>query len=269
MVCVGGVEEALRRVDAKKRVIDEARPLPAETLRSLRQAFMIRYAHETTAIEGNTLNLYETRVVLEEGVTIGGKSLREHLELKNMKAALEWVEATARGSEPITENTVLRLHEIIMQGILADDAGRYRRCPVFVRGAWYVPPNWIRVPDLMADLSSWLSRGPGVEHPVVFAAKAHVELVRIHPFVDGNGRTARLLTSLLLMRRGYPPAMYTATRREEYFKALDKAHMTGDPADFAVITAAAVEHMEDEYLRAIREMREAEQEIRRRDDVER
>lgn len=263
------VVEALRRVDAKKRRIDRARPLPEETLESLRRSFVIRYAYETTAIEGNTLDLHEARVVLEEGLTIGGKSLREHLELRNMKAAVEWVELAARGSEPLTEDTVRRLHGIVMQGILVGSAGCYRRHPVFIRGAWHVPPNWIKVPDLMAEFSGWLSRGPGAEHPVVFAAKAHVELARVHPFVDGNGRTARLLTSLLLMRRGYPPAMYAAARREEYFKALDKAHTAGDIGDFVEVTAVAVEHMEDQYLRAIREMREARREIEQRDNLER
>jgi len=241
------VEEILRIVDQKKAAIDNARPLSPETLRSLKNDFTVRYAHETTAIEGNTLTIYETKVVLEDGITIGGKSIREHLEVLNIRDVLNWLEGIVQNNTSVTEDTVREIHRIVMKGILPDDAG-----------AWHVPPNWVKVPELMQDFSAWLERGPGQEHPVVYAAKGHVELVRIHPFIDGNGRTARLLTSLLLVRSGYPPAMYTSGNRQEYMQALDKAHMTGDVSWFVTITAGAVEFMEDRYLELIRQNDEAQ-----------
>lgn len=251
------VEEALRRVDAKKREIDGARPLPAETLQSLRQTFVVRYAHETTAIEGNTLSLSETQVVLEDGITIGGKSIREHLEVLNIRDALQWLETVVGEDTPVDERTVLEMHRIIMAGILGNDAGSYRRHPVFIRGSWHVPPNWVKVPILMDAFGVWLREGRKDEHPVSFAAKAHVELVRIHPFADGNGRTARLLVNLLLMREGYPPAMYSADNRLEYIESLRETD-GGDFSRFIVVTAKAVEFMEDRYLELIRQQREAE-----------
>lgn len=251
------MQDILRIIDEKKHDIDKARPLSPETLESLRKDFTVRYAHETTAIEGNTLTIYETKVVLEDGITIGGKSIREHLEVLNIRDALNWLEDTVKNKTPVTEDTIREIHRIVMKGILYDDAGFYRRHPVYISGAWHVPPNWIKVPELMQDFSVWLERGPGPEHPVVYAAKAHIELVRIHPFIDGNGRTARLLTSLLLMRSGYPPAMYTCASRQEYMHTLDKAHMTGDVSGFVTITAKAVQFMEDRYLQLIRQNVEA------------
>ncbi|HUW66055.1 MAG TPA: Fic family protein [Spirochaetia bacterium] len=252
------MEEILRIVDQKKDDIDKARPLSPETLQSLKNDFTIRYAHETTAIEGNTLTIYETKVVLEDGITIGGKSVREHLEVLNIRDVLKWLENVVQKKSPVTEDAVREIHRIVMKGILDEDAGFYRRHAVYISGAWHVPPNWIKVPQLMNEFSAWLEHGPGEDHPVVFAAKAHVELVKIHPFIDGNGRTARLLTSLLLMRSGYPPAMYTSGSRQEYMQALDEAHMTGNLSRFVIITAKAVEFMEDRYLNMIRQDNEAQ-----------
>jgi Fic family protein len=251
------VDDILAIVDEKKRQIDAARPLPSETLQSLKADFTVRYAHETTAIEGNTLDIYETRVVLEDGLTIGGKTVREHLEILNIRDALVWMEDLVQRKAPVTEDIIREMHRIVMKGILAEDAGFYRRCPVYVSGARHVPPNWVKVPQLMAAFSAWLEQGHGNEHPVAFAARAHVELVKIHPFVDGNGRTARLLTSLLLLESGYPPAMYANSNRQDYIRALDHAHMSGDPSQFVIITAKAVEFMEDRYLNMIRQDHEA------------
>lgn len=251
------VEEALRVVDEKKREIDQARPLSPETLRSLEDDFTVRYAHNTTAIEGNTLSLTETQVIIEYGTTVGGKTVREHLEVLNMRDALEWLREVVKNAEPVTDRSVMAMHKIIMAGILKADAGFYRRQAVYIRGAEHVPPNWVKVSSLMEAFSDWLQAGPGKDHPVVFAAKAHLELARIHPFVDGNGRTARLLTNLLLMRYGYPPALYSATERQEYLDSIREAD-TGDISRFTVVTAKAVEFMEDRYLEMIRQAREAE-----------
>ena len=252
------VDEQLAALDAQKRRIDAARPLPPATLQSLKEDFIIRYAHETTALEGNTLNIYETKVVLEDGLTIGGKTVREHMEVLNIREALGWMESATRAHTPITENTIRELHQIVMQGILPDEAGQYRRVPVYIRGALHVPPNWVKVPDLMLTFSEQLQHNTG-DHPVRGAATAHIELVRIHPFIDGNGRTARLLTNLLLIRAGYPPALYTTEHRREYMQALDTATFHGNPEPFLVVTVQAVGRMADRYLEMIRQVEEGRQ----------
>jgi Fic family protein len=196
------LDAALAALDQKQHAINRARPLPRATLQSLEADFTVRYAHNTTAIEGNTLTLSETQVVLEDGLTIGGKTLREHLEVLNIRDALTWLRDVVRQAESITDRSILEMHRIIMAGILKEEAGFYRRQPVYISGAAHVPPNWGKVPARMEELSGRLETGPTGEHPVVFAANAHLELVRIHPFVDGNGRTARLLTNLVLMNQG-------------------------------------------------------------------
>jgi Fic family protein len=207
------MEQLLTRVTEKQDRLAKARPLPAESLRSLRDDFLVRYAHETTALEGNTLSLHETQVVLENGITIGGKLLREHLEVVNARDAMVWLENFVATSEPITEDTILRLHEIITQRILGSNAGVYRRQAVRIVGSAHIPPNSVKIPDAMEGFIKWVVQGVGEEHPIAFAAKAHVSLVGIHPFDDGNGRVSRMLVNLLLMRAGYPPALYSSTDR--------------------------------------------------------
>lgn len=248
----------LDRLSTKQAQIAAARPLPPETLRSLLDDFLIRYAHETTALEGNTLTLHETQVVLEQGITVAGKTLREHLEVVNVRDAWEWLNGLVRESRPVNEEAILKLHEILMKGILGDEAGAYRRAPVFIRGSRHVPPNWVKVPDLMAAFVARLQEGPGGKHPIRFAAEAHIELAGIHPFVDGNGRVCRMLVNLLLMRSGYPPALYTQTSRAPYLKALETAQVEGQPNPFVQITAGATEFMLDRYLLALHQVRDAE-----------
>ncbi len=249
------IDELLARLDAEKRRIDAARPLPPATLQSLQADFVVRYAHETTALEGNTLDIYETKVVLEDGITIGGKTVREHLEVLNIRAALAWLESAAAARTPITVDAIQEMHRLVMRGILREEAGRYRRVPVYIHGAFHVPPNWIKVPDLMRAFGERLQNAAD-DHPVRAAAVAHIELVRIHPFIDGNGRTARLLTNLLLMRAGYPPALYITDQRRDYMQALDTATFRGDPEPFIRITIQAVDRMADRYLEMIRRIEE-------------
>lgn len=261
---MAAVSDLLTALDAKKRLIDAARPLPPATLASLRGDFIVRYAHETTALEGNTLTLYETKVVLEDGLTIGGKTVREHLEILNIRDALAWLESLAAQRTPVTEDTIQEMHRLVMQGILREEEGHYRRVPVYIHGAFHVPPNWIKVPGLMREWIASLQQDSG-EHTVIFAAGAHIELVRIHPFVDGNGRTARLLTNLLLLRPGYPPALYTTDQRRDYMQALDQATYYGDAEPFIRLTIEAVDRMADRYLAMIQQVEEGRQQ---QDDTE-
>ncbi|WP_461410476.1 Fic family protein [Ferrimicrobium sp.] len=245
------LDAVLARVTEKHDRLASARPLPEASVRSLREDFLVRYSHETTALEGNTLSLHETQVVLEDGITIGGKLLREHLEVTNARDALVWLEAVASSEDPITESTVLRLHEILMQGILGPEAGNYRRVPVRIVGSSHMPPNWTIVPHAMMRFTERLAMGSNGEHPVIFAARAHIEFAGIHPFIDGNGRVSRMLVNLLLMRAGYPPALYLATDRARYLDAIERAQVDGTDEDFIIVTAEAVETMLDRYLQLL------------------
>jgi Fic family protein len=156
-------------IDAKKERIDQHRPLPENAVRSLRDDFVVRYAHNTTALEGNTLTLRETQVVIESGLVISGKPLREHLEVVNVVDALRWVDDLVAADRPLVEDDLRTLHGLLMDK-LVDHPGAYRTERVFTRGAMHVPPNPLRVPDLMANLTGELSAPAPGEHPMVHAS---------------------------------------------------------------------------------------------------
>lgn len=255
------MDESLERVTEKLKLLAKSKPLPDVSARNLHEDFLIRYAHETTAIEGNTLTLHETQVVLENGITVAGKLLREHLEVVNARDAMVWLEQDEVQREPITETTILHIHSIIMRGILDGEAGSYRRYPVRIIGSSHVPPNWVKVPERMERFVDRIAQGPGDEHPVSFAARAHIELAAIHPFIDGNGRVSRMIVNLLLMQSGYPPALYSGTNRANYLSALERAQTEGDDGAFIAITAEAVETVLDRYLGIVQMVEQAEFQI--------
>ena len=240
---------ALARLTAQRKRLQAGPALPQVSLQSLFDDFSLRQAHATTALEGNTLTLDEVQAVLERGITIPGKSLREHLEVLNAHDTWRWVRPLAEAGMPVTESLVLEIHRRLMQRILDDDTlGEYRRVPVYIRGSWHVPPNWVKVPDLMASWLGQYGAAPGDEHPVAVAARAHVDLVRIRPFVDGNGRTTRMLVNCLLMQQGYPPAHYAAEARDAYLGALRTFDASQDPTAFTMVTVDAVGWMMDRWL---------------------
>ncbi len=259
------LREELALINELKARLDAGRPFPPAAVARLREHFLVAWTHHSTAIEGNTLSLQETRAVLLDGVTVGGKTLREHLEVVNHRDAVEWLEALVAGPrEPVGERHVLELHRLVLKGIWPEEAGRYRRTAVRIAGSRHVPPAAHRVPDLMRKFGAWLEavtapdvadqaearRGvtlatsssaeiEGAAHPVLVAAEAHLRLVTIHPFVDGNGRTARLLMNLILMREGYPPAVIEVGERPRYYDALELAAVEGKPEPFHTLVAEA------------------------------
>lgn len=211
-----------RRIAEKRAALDARRPLPPATLRVLHADLQVRLTFHSNAIEGNTLSLRETQLVIEQGITIGGHTLQEHLEATNHAAAYAQMAALADAATPITLATVLELHRLVTDGIL-DEPGQLRRGAVSIRGSQLVPPPARQVPGLMEEWVGWLS-GEGRRYdPVTRAAVAHHGLLAVHPFLDGNGRTARLLLNLLLMREGYPPALLLQEWRFGYLEALAQA----------------------------------------------
>jgi Fic family protein len=241
----------LATLDAKKEALDRLRPLPAEVVRSLEAWFRVELTYTSNAIEGNTLSRRETAVVLEKGLTVGGKSLKEHLEATNHAHALDFVHQLAAAKSPrrVSETDILRLHELVLNGIDEANAGRYRRVAVRIAGSTVVLPNPRKVPDLMTGFARWLRSRPEL-HAVTFAGEAHYRLVTMHPFSDGNGRTARLLMNLLLMMEGYPPAIIRPRDREAYLGALETAQLGGSKAAFDSLIARAVNRSLDIFLDA-------------------
>src|SRR5207247_784528 len=189
------------RVEANHRALRERRPLPRDVVARLREQLRVAHTYHSNAIEGNTLTLKETRLILEQGVTIGGKSLREHLEATNNAQAYDWIWGKAKPGLRVDHRTIQTLHEIVTRGIL-DSAGRYRKEQVWITGASHVPPPPGRIVPLLDNAFDELSR---LRDPVLRMIHLHHRLAFVHPFVDGNGRTARLAANLVLLSAGYPP----------------------------------------------------------------
>ncbi len=236
----------------KRKVLDNYRPLPDELVNNLDDWFRIELTYTSNAIEGNTLTRRETALVVEKGITVGGKSLIEHLEATNHARALDWVkEQVSRKPSSLTKKDILHIHEIILKGIDDTNCGKYRNIPVRISGSLVVLPNSHKVPDLMADFISWLKTSNNL-HPVELAAEAHYRLVTIHPFSDGNGRTARLLMNLILLMSGYPTAIIRKRDRLAYISSLEKAQLGGPIEDYLKIISKSVDRSLNIYLKAVK-----------------
>ena len=234
----------------KKKRLDGFRPLPDTLVRNLDDWFRIELTYTSNAIEGNTLTRRETALVVEKGLTVGGKSLTEHLEAHNHAHALDWLkEQVKRKPNSLTEKDILHIHNIILKGIDDANAGHYRSVPVRISGSAVVLPNPLKVPDLMHEFVEWLQHG-GHLHAIELAAEAHYRLVTIHPFADGNGRTARLLMNMILLMSGYPAAIIRKRDRLAYISSLEKAQLGGSKDDYMKIIAKAVDRSLDIYLKA-------------------
>ncbi|XID93142.1 Fic family protein [Paenibacillaceae bacterium WGS1546] len=237
-------------IDQKKQLLDAKRPFPPHTLTSIRDHLIVNWTYNSNAIEGNTLTLSETKVVLE-GITIGGKTISEHLEALNHKEAILYIEELVKQNHALTEWQIKSIHNLILKGIMDDQAGIYRTQNVLISGARHVPPDFSQVPDLMARFTQWLVDEGVSLHPVTRAAIIHSDFVKIHPFVDGNGRTARLLLNLELMKNGFPPIVIEKEQRLAYYTALDETHTSGDFSSFIDFVVPIVDRTFDWYLKLI------------------
>lgn len=243
-------ENVLDRIDEKKKVLDSKRPLPQATLKSLEEKIKLELTYNSNGIEGNTLTLRETKVVLE-GITIAGKNLREHLEAINHKDAIEFLEEIIAKKEDLSEYFIKNIHSIILKEIDKENAGRYRTENVVISGANHVPPESIIVPEYMEKLIIRYNNWKEKYHPVIVAALLHSEFVKIHPFIDGNGRTARLLLNFELIKEGFPPIIIKKNDRLKYYESLDIAALTGEYTDFVKLVIKREEEMLDLYLKVI------------------
>ncbi|MBR6614310.1 MAG: Fic family protein [Clostridia bacterium] len=236
-------------VDNLKKELDSKRPISKETLKSLKESINLEWTYNSNGIEGNTLTLRETQVVLE-GITVGGKTLTEHLEAINHEKAIEYLDDLVKDNKPITEWNIKNIHQLILKNIDNENAGRYRKENVTIKGAAHIPPDFVKVPELMEKLvlnyETWKKY-----HPIVQAALLHGELVKIHPFIDGNGRTSRLIMNLDLMNHGYNHIIIKKENRLEYYEVLDKAHITGDYTDFIKLVTKLEIEMLKMYLKLL------------------
>jgi len=240
----------LDRLKIKKEIIDLNRPFSDAVLQRLRQDWLLEWTYNSNAIEGNTLSLGETRMVLLHGLAIGGKSLREHFEAINHQAAIELLEDIVVQDSDFVVSDLLDLHSLIMRNIDVDFAGRVRNGRVRIVGANFVPPPPYKVDSLLEKLFSSLSHKTKELDVPVLAAWFHHQLVHIHPFFDGNGRTARLAMNLFLMKAGYPPAIILNNDKQKYFNALNAANK-GNYDKLFLLVFQAIERTLNMYLNSL------------------
>lgn len=248
-------DKTLHEIDSLKAELSALRPLPAEALRKIEEAIRIEYTYDSNRIEGNTLTLQETALVVNEGITISGKSMREHLEAINHSEAVEFIEEIAAGDAPITESVIKDIHGIVLRGIDKENAGRYRSVAVMISGSKFIPPQaYLIATQMEAFIEEYNRMESDGTHTVLVAAYLHDELVRIHPFIDGNGRTSRLLMNLYLLRHGYPIVSLKSDNESklQYYKTLEKSHTTGDRCDFNGFVAETTADTLKQYLTLLR-----------------
>lgn len=249
------IKDLLKRIDDYAAVIHAYRSLSETEVRELDAYYKIGTTYSSNALEGNSLTLSETKVLLEDGITVGGKPIRDCYEATGHARAYDYMLALARGeSLSVTEDVICRLHYLFYNGIDPDAAGEYRKGQVFITGTEYVPPAAGDVPGYMASFVEELAKRQGGLHPVEFAAYAHRRLVDIHPFQDGNGRTARLLMNLILINQGYCIISIPPVLRHDYIVALQQAQREQNPFDEAFVKLIAeceIESQKD-YCRMFR-----------------
>ncbi|MBI4225624.1 Fic family protein [Candidatus Roizmanbacteria bacterium] len=240
------------RLDNKLEQLQKLRPLPPASVLKLKEQFSIEMTYNSNAIEGNKLTLKETFLVINEGLTIKGKSLKDHLEAKDHHEALNYlyklIEKDSRHT--VSEVFIRSLHQLVVKDTDPDFAGKYRTGNVIITGSDHAPPDASEVAHLMNDLIRWVNKNKRKIHPIELAAIFHHKIVFIHPFFDGNGRTGRLVMNLLLLQKGFPLVVILKNDRKRYYAALTKADR-GEYEQFVRFVAQAVERSLNIYLKTL------------------
>lgn len=210
------------------------RPLDIGQIRKMEEYFRINYTYESNRIEGNTLTMQETHLVVNQGITIGGKSMREHLEAINHSEAIDYIYDLIGRRVDLNEKVLKELHYLVLKGIDRENAGKYRNVPVRIGGSEFVPAQPYLVPKLMEDVFVFFEENKNLMHPVVLAAEMHERVVTVHPFIDGNGRSSRLIMNLILLSHGYTIANLKGDNnsRLRYYNALEKCQTQNNKTAF-------------------------------------
>ncbi len=254
------LQRSFDRLFEKQSLLEQSRPLPPVALAKIKESLTIEWTYHSNSIEGNSLTLRETQMVLQEGVTVKGKSLREHFEAKNHEFALAYLERIAQPGAQLDSHKVLALHAFILRNIEDEFAGRLRTGGVRISGANFVPPNAQKVPPLYDALIHYVNTNPQGLNVIEMATVFHHKMVWIHPFFDGNGRTARLAMNLLLLSAGFPPAIILTQDRKKYYAALNAANQ-GHYQKLMLLMIQALERSLNIYLNALPGAADAYQEI--------
>ena len=243
-------QDLIENINIKKAKLDSLQPLSPDFTKNFYEWVKIELTYTSNAIEGNTLSRAETARIVEKGITVEGKSLQEHQEAINHAEAFNWLLAKRDLSQKdITLDFILELHKKILQKIDDSNAGRLRSVPVRIAGSTIILSNPTKVPTLMEEFINWVQNAEG--HPVNIAIETHLKLVSIHPFVDENGKTARLLMNFLLIINGFPPTIIQKEKRHEYISGIEKAQLEGTTNDYYKFMYESVENSLDTYLEGL------------------
>lgn len=244
------LQSTFERLYHKKQHLQSSRPLPAIALNKIKESLSIEWTYNSNSIEGNTMSLRETQMVLQEGITVKGKSLREHFETHNHDKAIDYLYSIINEEYTLRSIDILSLHGLVLRSIEEDFAGRIRNGGVRITGANFTPPNANKVPDLLDELIDFINTNPLNLNAIELATIFHHKLVWIHPFFDGNGRTVRLSMNLLLMRCGFPPAIILKNDRKKYYEALNQAN-NGNYQKLTLLMCQSLERTLNIYINAL------------------
>lgn len=243
------MKENLVKATQLKEKLSEYRPLSNVEVNRLKEFDRIQEVFNSNALEGNTITEYETKLILEEGITVAEKPLKEHLEIINLNEAIDYIEDLVRTDQVLTENMIKDIHRIVLEKTRDDkkDIGGYRRVPVEITGSKHTPPDPISVPEEMDNLIKWSKENKNKLHPIEYATYLHEKFVTIHPFIDGNGRTGRLLMNFALTKQGYPPIVIKSDveSRVAYNKSLEYSNTHNDIQPFLeIVTKLTLDKLE-------------------------
>lgn len=243
----------LEQIDDLKKSLDSFRPLQGMHIEKLNQYLDEVFTYDSTSIEGNTLTLQETALVLNKGITIGGKSLREHFEIVNHIEAIDYIKEIVKKEEVLNKRVLLDIHHLILKNIDVQNAGKFRNVDVMISGSAHKPPTFLQVENLMRDYFEFYEQEKERLNPVILSAELHERLVTIHPFIDGNGRTARLVMNLILLQYGFPITNISSQNalRDEYYKSLEMAQTEDNKEVFHKFIAKNVKNSLIKYLEII------------------
>ena len=243
----------LEQIADLKQSLESFRPLEGIHIEKLNQYFDEEYTYDSNGIEGNTLTLQETSLILNKGITIGGKSMREHFEVINHKEAIDYIKDMVTQKETLSKRVLLDIHYLILKNINIQNAGKYRNVDVMIAGSRHLPPTFLQVEILMEEYFNFYQKNKDSLNPVILSAEMHERLVTIHPFVDGNGRTSRLIMNLILLQQGFPITNISSQNnlRDEYYKTLETAQTQNNKEPFHLFIAKNVKDSLIKYLEII------------------